>query len=144
MYRLSGESLEVLLVHPGGPFWKNKDAGAWTFPRGTLEQDEELLAAATREFKEETGLDSSEPYLYLGQVRQRSGKLVHAWAFQGNRDPSTVRSNTFDLEWPPKSGKRQQFPEIDRAAFFPVVEASGRMRTSEMPFLERLRKALQM
>lgn len=138
MYRIAGTELEVLLVHPGGPFWAKKDRGAWVIPRGQVEEGEEPLAAAQREFSEETGLAAGGPYISLGEVRHRSGKRVHAWAFAGDCDPSRVQSNTFEIEWPPKSGKLQSFPEVDRAAFFKLPEARLRILEAEIPFLDRL------
>jgi len=142
MYRNIDHDLEVLLVHPGGPFWQRKDNGAWTIPRGEVENGEDYLTAAIREFKEETGWQPQGPYLSLGEVRLRSGKTVHAWAFPGSVDPASLRSNLFEIEWPPKSGRRQQFPEIDRAGFFPMAEARNKMRISELPFLDRLAEEL--
>jgi predicted NUDIX family NTP pyrophosphohydrolase len=128
---------EVLLAHPGGPFWKNKDDGGWMIPKGEVEPGEDLLAAAIREFNEETGFTPVEPFLALGQVKHKSGKTVHAWAFQGDCDPNQIRSNTFELEWPPKSGHKQQFPEIDRAAFFDLTTARSKMLPAELPLLDR-------
>jgi predicted NUDIX family NTP pyrophosphohydrolase len=133
-----GVSPEVLLVHPGGPFWRNKDDGAWTIPKGEVESGEDLLAAAIREFTEETGLTPVEPFRPLGQVRHKSGKIIHAWAFEGDCHPIEVRSNTFELEWPPKSGRKQEFPEIDRAEFFDLPNARRKMLAAEVPLLDRL------
>jgi predicted NUDIX family NTP pyrophosphohydrolase len=138
MYRIVDSQTEVLLVHPGGPFWQRKDDGSWTFPRGETEPGEDQLSAAIREFSEETGLHAHTPFLALGEVKLRSGKIVHAWAFQGSADPTLIRSNLFEIEWPPKSGRRQQFPEIDRAEFFPITEAERKIRAAEKPFLSRL------
>ncbi|MBV8276436.1 MAG: NUDIX domain-containing protein [Verrucomicrobia bacterium] len=132
------DSLEVLLVHPGGPFWKNKDDGAWTIPKGEVEPGEDLLAVAIREFNEETGLTPVEPYFALGQVKHKSGKILHAWAIQGDCDPTQIRSNTFELEWPPKSGHKQEFPEVDRADFFDLPSARRKMLPAELPLLDRL------
>jgi predicted NUDIX family NTP pyrophosphohydrolase len=132
--------LEVLLVHLGGPFWWRKDAGAWFVPKGVIEKGEEEFAAARREFQEETGMEPRGPFLELGSVRHKSGKRVVAWAFQGDRDPAMLRSNTFPLEWPPKSGKFQEFPEIDRADFFSVEKAREKMHPAEFAFVERLEK----
>jgi predicted NUDIX family NTP pyrophosphohydrolase len=142
MYRDADQGLEVLLVHPGGPFWQRKDSGAWTIPRGEVEPGEDYLAAAIREFTEETGCPPAGPYLPLGEARQRSGKTVHAWAFRGTCDPSSIHSNLFEIEWPPKSGHRQQFPEIDRAGFFTIAEARNKIIASELPFLNRLTEQL--
>ena len=138
MYCHADNHLEVLLVHLGGPYWQRKDKGAWTFPRGEAEAGEDHLAAAIREFTEETGWQSQGPYLALGEVRSRSGKTIYAWAFRGCCDPATLRSNLFEIEWPPKSGRRQQFPEIDRAGFFTIGEAQTKIMVSELPFLNRL------
>lgn len=140
MYRAVGNQnlLEILLVHPGGPYWKHKDDGVWTIPKGNVEPGEDLLTAAIREFSEETGLVPAEPFLSLGEIRQRSGKRVHAWAFRGTCDPASIRSNSFEIEWPPKSGKREKFPEVDRAAFFTVALALQKILPAEKPFLNRL------
>jgi predicted NUDIX family NTP pyrophosphohydrolase len=138
MYRDIDPNLEVLLVHPGGPYWQRKDDGVWTFPRGEVEPGEDYLAAAIREFGEETGWQPQGPYLSLGEARLRSGKTVHGWAFRASYDPASLRSNQFEIEWPPKSGRRMQFPEIDRAGFFTVPEARKKMRSSELLFLDRL------
>ncbi|MDE3108698.1 MAG: NUDIX domain-containing protein, partial [Acidobacteriota bacterium] len=113
MYRVRDGALEVLLVHPGGPFWVRKDAGAWFIPKGEVDPGEGDHAAALREFSEETGLTPSGPYLPLGTVRHKSGKIVVAWAFEGDCDPAALTSNKFSIEWPPHSGKRREFPEID-------------------------------
>src|SRR5687768_4090027 len=113
MYRWS-DVLEVLLAHPGGPFWKNKDLGSWSIPKGEYHEGEDACAAALREFSEETGFTVSEPLIFLGEIRQPSGKIVSAWAFNGDCDPSTLVSNTFKVQWPPKSGRQSVFPEIDR------------------------------
>ena len=129
---------QVLLVHPGGPFWRNKDDGAWTFPRGEVDAGEDELSAARREFREETGSDPAGPFVRLGTVKHRSGKVVHAWAFQGDIDPAAVRSNTFRMEWPPKSGEECEFPEIDRAQFFALGEAARKLMASELPLLKVL------
>ena len=141
MYRDRTEErvfLEVLLVHPGGPFWKNKDDGAWMLPKGEVNAGEDLLAAAIREFKEETGFTPVEPFLALGQVKHKSGKILHAWAFRGDCDPTRIRSNTFEIEWPPKSGHKQEFPEIDRAQFFDLSTAQRKILAAELPLLDRL------
>lgn len=140
MYRSTTEhraSVEVLLVHPGGPFWKNKDDGAWMIPKGEVEKGEDLLAAAIREFHEETGFTPAEPFLALGQVKHKSGKILHAWAFPGDCDPTHVRSNTFEIEWPPKSGRTQEFPEVDRAEFFDLATARRKILAAELPLLDR-------
>jgi predicted NUDIX family NTP pyrophosphohydrolase len=139
MYRKHAGTLEVLLGHPGGPFWKKKDLGAWTIPKGELETGEDLLQAAQREFEEELGCKAVLPFLALGSVTQKSGKVVHAWAFQGDCDPSTVRSNLITIEWPPKSGKQMEIPELDRVEFFSVTDAAEKINPAQRPFLERLR-----
>jgi predicted NUDIX family NTP pyrophosphohydrolase len=136
--------LEVFLAHPGGPFFARKDAGHWTIPKGEIEPGEELLAAAVREFKEETGIEAHGPFLHLGSIKQRGGKTVHAWAFAGDWDGSTpITSSLMSLEWPPGSGRVQHVPEIDRARFFALAEARRRIKDTQCPFLERLEVALR-
>jgi predicted NUDIX family NTP pyrophosphohydrolase len=138
MYRLHKGELEVLLVHPGGPFWRKKDLGAWTISKGELEPGEEALEAARREFAEETGLQPEGPFLPLTPVKQKAGKTILAWAFQGDCDPADIRSNTFPMEWPPRSGQMCEFPEIDRAAFFTIAEALPKINPAQTPLLEEL------
>ena len=138
MYNGSGADLQVLLAHPGGPFWAKKDLGSWTIPKGVVQEGEDLLVAARREFTEETGIAPTEPFLPLGEVRMKSGKRVHAWAFAGECDPLAITSNTFQLEWPPRSGKMQSFQEIDRCAFFPVAEAREKILSYQVDFITRL------
>jgi predicted NUDIX family NTP pyrophosphohydrolase len=133
-------ALEVLLVHLGGPFWAKKDEGAWFVPKGKIEAGEEKLAAAQREFREETGFEPQEPFLPLATVKNKSGKTITAWAFRGDGDPAKLRSNTFRMEWPPRSGKMTEFPEIDRAAFFTLAEARVKIHSAEAVFLERLQQ----
>jgi predicted NUDIX family NTP pyrophosphohydrolase len=123
MYRRRQDELEVFLVHPGGPYWAKKDQGAWTIPKGEYDDDEEPFAAAKREFFEETGFPADDEFLSLGEARQKSGKIVTAWAFQGDCDPAQLQSNTCEIEWPPKSGKRVQIPEIDRGGWFTMNDA---------------------
>jgi predicted NUDIX family NTP pyrophosphohydrolase len=142
MYRKREARIEVLLVHLGGPFWAKKDAGAWTIPKGGVEPGEDFLDAAKREFAEETGLQARGEFLELGSIKQKSGKIVTAWAFQGDCDPAAIKSNTFTMEWPPRSGKQQEFPEIDRAAFFEVDAAKTMILESERELLSRLQKKL--
>jgi predicted NUDIX family NTP pyrophosphohydrolase len=142
MYRERQGQLEVLLVHLGGPFWKKKDSGAWFVPKGEINSAENELAAAQREFQEETGLVPAGEFLSLGSVKHKSGKTVTAWAFAGDCDPTSLKSDTFEMEWPPKSGKRAQFPEIDRAEFFTVERAREKMHPAEFGFLTRLEKLL--
>ena len=142
MYRIRNGELQVLLVHLGGPFWSRKDAGAWFVPKGGLEKEEDEFAAAQREFKEETGLEPRGPFLELGSVYHKSGKKVVAWAFRGEEEPAKFESNTFELEWPPRSGKFREFPEIDRAEFFTAEAAKGKMHAAEVEFVRRLEKLL--
>jgi predicted NUDIX family NTP pyrophosphohydrolase len=143
MYRKSGRILEVFLVHPGGPLWAKKDEGAWSIPKGLIDEGEDSLEAAKREFLEETSILPAEPYIYLGEVRQKSGKRVHAWAFTGNCDVSQMSSNTFSLEWPPKSGQMKEFPEIDKGDFFPIPDARRKIIQSQADFLDRLTNYLE-
>jgi len=142
MYRVRRGELEILLVHPGGPFWVKKDQGAWFLPKGEVKEGEEALVAAQREFQEETGLRPAGPFVELGSVRQKSGKTVSAWAFEGDCDPAAIRSNLFTIEWPPKSGKQREFPEIDRGAFFALDQARGKMHAVEFEFFMRLKAFL--
>jgi len=142
LYRLRGGSPEVLLVHPGGPFWARKDLGAWTLPKGEPAPGEEPLDAARREFREETGFSPGGPFLPLRPVRQRGGKEVLAWAVAGDVDPSALRSNTFSLEWPPRSGRRAEFPEVDRAAWFGIEAARERILPGQAPLLDELLRVL--
>ena len=142
MYRNRNGRLEVLLVHFGGPFWKRKDREAWFVPKGEINPGEEELAAAQREFQEETGLVPEGPFVPLGSVKHKSAKTVVAWAFAGDCDPASLRSNTFEMEWPPKSGQMAQFPEIDRAEFFTVEVARDKMHPAEFEFLVRLKNVL--
>ena len=143
MYRHGpGGELEVLLAHPGGPFWRSRDEGAWTLPKGEYEDPEEPLAAAQREFTEETGVAPAGPFVPLGEVVQRSGKRIEAWAFAGDFDPAGLRCNTFEIEWPPRSGRRQRFPEIDRVSWFPVPQARRAMNPAQAELLERLVQTL--
>jgi predicted NUDIX family NTP pyrophosphohydrolase len=138
MYRKRNQQLEVLLVHLGGPFWAKKDAGAWFVPKGEVNPGEDELSAAKREFQEETGLAPGADLLPLGSVRHKSGKKVSAWAFEGDCDPAVLRSNTFQMEWPPHSGKMREFPEIDRAALFTIEAAREKMHPTEFEFISRL------
>lgn len=139
LYRLATGGLEVLLVHPGGPFWARRDLGAWSIPKGEYGPDETPLAAARREFAEELGVAAPEgPVEDLGEVRQKSGKRVRAWALAGDLDPSRVRSNTFTLEWPPRSGVTQEFPEVDRAAWFELTVAREKITAAQVPLLDRV------
>lgn len=138
LFRKVNGVLEVLLVHPGGPFWKNKDAGAWTIPKGEIMPGEDHLTAARREFREETGLAVDGAFLPLGSIRQAGGKEVFAFALEHEADPDAIRSNTFEMEWPPRSGRRQRFPEVDRAAWFDLETAAAKILKGQRPLLERL------
>lgn len=142
MYRKRGGALEALLVHPGGPFWANKDLGAWTVPKGECAPGEELLACARREFQEETGFAPTGPYTPLPPLKQAGGKMVHAWAVQGDCDPAMLRSNSFTMEWPPRSGRRREFVELDRAAWYSLDEARRRILPSQAPLLDALERLL--
>ena len=138
LYRQSERGTEVFLVHPGGPFWAKKDLGAWSIPKGEYAEDEAALAGARREFQEETGFAIEGDLLELGTVRQTGGKLVSAWALEGDCDPAMLTSNLFEMEWPPRSGRMMEFPEVDRGAWFNLPEARERILASQQPFLDRL------
>ncbi len=143
LWRRREGRLEVLLAHPGGPFFARKDAGVWSVPKGEVEPGKDPIAVARREFAEETGHELPEgPMLDLGEVRQRGGKLVRAWAVQGDLDPASARSNTFELEWPPRSGRIQTFPEVDRVEWFELDEARERINPAQAAFLDRLADSL--
>lgn len=137
-----GKELEVLLAHPGGPFWARKDAGAWTIPKGLVDPGEDQLAAAVREFTEETGFTPQGPFAPLRAVKQKSGKTVHAFACAGAFEPGKLVSNSFEIEWPPKSGKRKSFPEIDRLAWLTLAAAREKILPYQLPFLDELEAAL--
>ena len=141
-YRRREGRLEVFLVHPGGPFWANKDEHAWSVAKGEVERDEDLLHAAHREFSEETGLTLAEPAIPLAPIRQASGKLVHVWAIEADIDPSTIQSNSFPLEWPPRSGQVLQFPEVDRAAWFDLAEARSKIHKGQVALLDEMKSKL--
>jgi len=137
------DGLEVFLVHPGGPFFRNKDEGAWSIPKGEVKPSEDPLSTARREFSEETGIDVlHKSYIALGAVRQKGGKRVTAWAFEGDCDPAAIQSNTFEIEWPPRSGKRQSFPEVDRAEFFAPDAARVKLNPAQAELVTRLEDAL--
>jgi predicted NUDIX family NTP pyrophosphohydrolase len=143
MFRRKGSSLEFLLAHPGGPFWKNKDDGIWTIPKGEAADGEDLLARAQTEFEEEVGTKPSGNFVPLGSIKQKGGKTVHAWAFEGDLpEPFELKSNTFQIEWPTRSGKFREFPEVDRAEFFSEEIARRKINQAQVPFLDRLRDAL--
>jgi predicted NUDIX family NTP pyrophosphohydrolase len=138
MFRLRDGHLQVLLVHPGGPFWQRKDLGAWTIPKGECAPGEDAETTARREFAEETGHAPDGPLLALGRIKQRGGKQVDAFAVEGDFDPSRLSCNTFEIEWPPRSGKRQAFPEVDKAGWFTLEEARQKINTAQSELLDRL------
>jgi predicted NUDIX family NTP pyrophosphohydrolase len=140
LYRRRHGRLEVFLVHPGGPFWARKDAGDWSIPKGEFGEDEEPLAAARREFVEETGFVAEGDFMPLTPVTQAGGKVVYAWAVEGDCDPGALRSNTFTLEWPPKSGQEQEFPEVDRAGWFDLKTAKERINKAQIGLLQELER----
>jgi len=142
MYRLREGRVEVLLAHPGGPWWRRKDAGAWTIPKGGVQENETPLDAARREFAEELGFEPPAEVIPLEPLRQPSRKLVHAWAVEGDWDPARLESNAFELEWPPRSGRLQSFPEVDRAAWFAIEEARAKLLRGQVPFLDQLEAKL--
>lgn len=144
VYRLREGQLQVLLAHPGGPFFAKKDEGHWTIPKGEIEQNEDHLLTAIRELKEETGLeiDPRSKFIELGSIRQKGGKIVHAWGVEHDCPNPPECTSTFEMEWPPKSGKRQTFLEIDRAEFFPIDQARRKIKETQIPLLERLEAAL--
>jgi len=143
LFRPRNGQLEILLAHPGGPFFTNRDAGHWTIPKGEADGDEELVAVARREFEEETGNrpPDGDP-IELGSIVQKGGKVVHAWALEGDLDPATADSNTFEMVWPPGSGRLQTFPEIDRVEWFDAAEARRRIKDAQIPLIDRLEEAL--
>ena len=142
LFRKVATHIEVLLVHPGGPYWATKDEDAWSIPKGEFDQNEDPLDAARREFTEETGFTPSGEVIPLETVRQPNGKFIHAWAIEGNFDPAKLQSNTFSLEWPPKSGRLEQFPEVDRAAWFLMRAAKQMILKGQEPFLKHLNEML--
>jgi predicted NUDIX family NTP pyrophosphohydrolase len=142
MFRRRSPAPEVLLVHPGGPFWTKRDLGAWSIPKGEFVPGEDPLTAARREFEEETGIVPKGEFIPLTPCRQAGGKVVHAWAFEGDCDPAKIVSNTFVLEWPPGSGRRQEFLEVDRAAWFPLEVAKLKLVSGQVGFVEELGEML--
>jgi predicted NUDIX family NTP pyrophosphohydrolase len=138
MYRIRHGTLEVLLVHPGGPYWNNKDEGVWSIPKGEPAPDEDLFDVAQREFHEELGFQPTGDFVQLTPVKQRAGKVVHAWAFEGDCDPAVIKSNTFTMEWPPKSGQQMAFPEVDQAEFFDMETARRKINAAQIGLLEEL------
>ena len=143
LYRIIKKSIQVFLVHPGGPYWAKKDDGAWSIPKGEFEDDEEPLVAAKREFAEETGINVSGDFIELNPVKQKSGKLVYAWAVERNVDPSIIKSNNFEIEWPPRSGKMKSFPEIDKAEWFNVAGAMQKINSGQLPLIKELQKKIK-
>jgi predicted NUDIX family NTP pyrophosphohydrolase len=143
LYRIKNKILEVLLVHPGGPFWIKKDAGAWTIPKGELNQDEEPFDAAIREMREETGIILKGNFIELTPIKQKGGKLVYAWAKEQDVDLSEIKSNEFEIEWPPKSGKKRTFPEIDKADWFDIKNAKEKINSGQLLLIEELIKKLE-
>src|SRR6185436_11832232 len=138
LYRLKNHGPEVFLVHPGGPFWGKKDAGVWSIPKGEMEEEEEALKVAFREFKEETGSELEGDFTPLQPIKQKSGKIVYAWTGEGDVDENKIISNNFEIEWPPKSGKMKSFPEVDRAGWFQLNEAREKINPGQVPLLEEL------
>lgn len=144
MFRFRDGDLQVFLAHPGGPLFRNKDDGHWTIPKGEPPEDEPLIQTAIREFQEETGIVPQGEFLELGSIRQKGGKTVYAWAFAGDHDDSRpITSNTFELQWPPRSGRMERFPEVDQARFFSLPEAKRKLKESQWPLVERLVRILQ-
>jgi len=143
LYRRAPAGLELFLAHPGGPFWQRRDAGAWTIPKGAVEAGETLLAAACREFEEETGIAPVGPFLSLGSIRQKAGKLIHAWAWEGDADPASIRSIMMETEWPRGSGRRISFPEVDRCGWFEPAAARIRLNPAQAELVDRLESALR-
>ena len=143
LYQLKNNTLKVLLVHPGGPFWAKKDIGVWSIPKGEFEESEDPLQAAKRETEEETGITvdaANESFLPLSPLKQKSGKVVFAWALEWNEECGEIKSNLFEIEWPPKSGKKQFFAEVDKAGFFTIAEAKKKILSGQLPFLDQLEK----
>lgn len=142
MYRRADADLEVFLVHPGGPFWAKKDKGAWSIPKGEFDEGQDALDAARREFQEETGFTASGTFLELGAIKQAGGKTVTAWAFEGDCDPRQLKSNLCEIEWPPRSKRLVEIPEVDRGGWFSIPQAKQRILKSQQPLLETLCRSL--
>ena len=142
MYRIKDGAIQVLLAHPGGPYFAKKDDESWSIPKGEPGPDEDLFLTAQREFEEETGLKPAGPFIPLQPVKQKGGKVVHAWAFEGDCDPATIQSNTFTMEWPPRSGQQQTFPEIDRAEFFDLATARRKVKAAQVGLIDELEMIL--
>ena len=143
LFRMKREQLEVFLVHPGGPFWIKKDTGAWSIPKGEIETGEEALQVAKREFKEETGQEIEGSFSELQPVKQKAGKIIKAWAVEGDIDETTIVSNTFEIEWPPRSGKKKIFPEVDKAQWFSLTAASEKINPGQLPLIEELQQIIR-
>lgn len=143
LYRIKNNDLQVFLVHPGGPFWKNKDTGAWSVPKGEFSDDEDALVAARREFREETGTAINGNFIKLNPVKQKSGKIIYAWAAEGDIDQNSIVSNTFPLEWPPKSGKIMEVPEIDKANWFDTDTAKEKINDAQAALIDQLAEILK-
>jgi len=143
LYKVGGDRLSVFLVHPGGPFWAKKDQGAWTIPKGEFDDNEDPLNAAKREFEEETGTKLSGKFIALNPVKQKSGKTVYAWALEGDIDPAKIKSNEFEIEWPPGSGKMKSFPEIDKAAWFEANEATKKIIEAQSSLIHQLKAVVK-
>lgn len=139
LYRKTGRSFEVFLVHPGGPYWAKKDAGAWSIPKGEFDDNEDALSAAKREFEEETGIKISGVFIELTPLKLKSSKTVFAWAVEGDIDPLKINSNEFEMEWPPRSGKMRSFPEIDKAAWFSLADAEIKINSQQIKMLEEMK-----
>jgi predicted NUDIX family NTP pyrophosphohydrolase len=144
MYRIREGTLQLLLVHPGGPFWRNKDEGAWSIPKGEVKSNEDLLDAARREFEEELGTKPEGRFIPLSPIKQKNGKVVHAWAFEGDLDATAIRCNMFSMEWPPKSGQQAQFPEVDRAEFMNPDTAKMKINPGQVPLIDELLNLVQL
>lgn len=144
LYRFHKTTIEFFLVHPGGPFWAKKDAGSWSIPKGEIEKDEDPLTAAIRECQEETGIIAEGNFIELTPVKQKSGKLIYAWALESEVDAASIVSNTFEMEWPPRSGIQKSFPEIDRAAWFTPAEAAIKIIPGQLPLIGELESLLQL
>ncbi len=139
MYRFRDKNLEFFLVHPGGPYWMKKDDGAWSIPKGEYSENEDALTVAKREFLEETGFTAEGEFRRLTPIKQKGGKWVYAWAFEGDCDPSSIKSNTFTVEWPPRSGKQREFPEVDRAAWFLEDDALVKINSAQSSFIREVK-----
>lgn len=138
LYRRKRDEVEIFLAHPGGPFWRKRDSGAWTVPKGIIEEGEDPLQAARREFEEETGIEPAGPFLPLGSIRQKAGKTVHAWAWEGDADPAAIRSNEMEVEWPRGSGIRRSYPEVDRCGWFDPATARRKINAAQAELIDRL------